>query len=311
MHSSLRHMAMLVFFLLLPLFLGAQKIGLSVSVDTAHLRIGEQVTLSLEVKSDTPLTVLWPPASPEWAPFEPVRDSTFAEQVYPDSFVYRKDYILAAFDSGQLHIPSMPLPFSIGGATWDTLHTPEIPVTVDFIEVDTSGAYRPIKPLISFPRAWTEYLPWYIAAFLLLLLVAFVWWWRKRKKKTMEPLEKIDTRPAHVIALEKLEKLELEALWQKGEVKEYHDRVSDIVREYIEKRFGIPALESTSDELLTFMSKTDIRQRELENLKSILTIADIVKFARGLPTRDQNVEVMERARAFIEETKAREEEAAS
>lgn len=284
---------------------------MSASVDTAHLRIGEQVTLSLELKSDTPLTVLWPPASPEWAPFEPVRDSTFAEQVYPDSFVYRKDYILAAFDSGQLRIPSLPVPLAIGGATRDTLHTPEIPVTVDFIEVDTSAAYRPIKPLIRFPRAWTEYLLWYIGVLLLLVLAALIWWWKKRKKSATEAPEKVDTRPAHVIALEKLEKLEMESLWQKGEVKEYHDRVSDIVREYIEKRFGIPALESTSNELLTFMSKTDIRQRELENLKSILTIADIVKFARGLPTRDQNVEVMERARAFIEETKVREEEVVS
>lgn len=311
MRNSLRHMAMELLLLMLPLYLGAQKIDLSLSADTTHLRIGEQLTLSLEVKSDTPVTVLWPSPSPEWAPFEPVRDSTFADQVYPDSFIYRKDYILAAFDSGHLQIPSMPIPLAINGTVWDTLHTPEIAVKVDFIEVDTSAAFRPIKPLITFPRSWIEYWPWYLAALALLLLIAFIWWWRKRKEKQEKPLEKADTRPPHVIALEKLEKLELESLWQKGEVKEYHDRVSDIVREYIEKRFGIPALESTSDELLTFMSKTDIRQRELDNLKSILTIADIVKFAKGMPTRDQNVEIMERAREFIEETKVREEEAAS
>ena len=311
MHSSLRHTAMMVFVMLFPVYLGAQKIDLSLSADTTHLRIGEQLTLSLEVKSDTPLTVLWPAPSPEWAPFELVRDSTYAGQVYPDSFIYRKDYILAAFDSGSLHFPSLNLPVQMSGAMPDTLHTPELEIRVDFVEVDTSGPYRPIKPLITFPRPWTEYWPWYLAALALLLLLVALWRWRRKKDREKAVLEKEDTRPAHVIALEKLEKLELESLWQKGEVKEYHDRASDIVREYIEKRFGIPALESTSDELLTFMSKTDIRQRELENLRSILTIADIVKFAKGLPTRDQNVEMMEWAREFIEETKAREEEAAS
>ena len=280
---------------------------MSSTTDTNHLRIGEQLKLNIEVSSDTPLTVLWPMPSIEIEPFEVVADSTFSEQVYPDSFLYRKEYVLAVFDSGSLNIPSFAIPYLLAGKEPDTLYSASIPVRVDFVEVDTSQPFKPIKPIVEYPRSWKEYWRWYLLVLMLALIGLALWWWlRKRKEKGEEAMEITDRRPAHEIALEKLEKLELEGLWQKGEVKEYHDRVSDIVREYIERRFGIPALESTSYELMVFMQKSNVRLADLERLKRILTIADIVKFAKGEPSRDQNIEVMELAREFIEDTAEKE-----
>ncbi len=94
--------------------------------------------------------------------------------------------------------------------------------------------------------------------------------------------------PAHIIAFEKLEKLKQEKLWQEGKLKLYHITLSEIVREYIENRFKIQALEQTTDEILFGFRNLAIDDESRIKLKQILILSDLVKFAKEQPSPNEN-----------------------
>ena len=116
------------------------------------------------------------------------------------------------------------------------------------------------------------------AVWLLLRLI------KKFKKTKKEIIEPAITDPAHVIAFRELEKLRNEKLWQKGETKKYYTRLTEIIRQYLENRFKVYSLELTTSETLEALVKSGFRKDESYNtLKSVLTAADLVKFAKYKP----------------------------
>ncbi len=109
--------------------------------------------------------------------------------------------------------------------------------------------------------------------------------------------------PAHIVALKKLDELEAEELAEKGEIGEFHRRLSLILREYIENLFDIRASEQTTEEFMLEMSTTQkITDEHKALLKDYLTQCDLIKFAKFRPPIDYHKEAMNRARTFIEAT---------
>jgi hypothetical protein len=187
----------------------------------------------------------------------------------------------------------------------DTISTNPIDITVHSVEVDTTQPFRPIKAPVEYPLTWRDYLRYIIGAVLLILLAILIVRQLRKKRQPASAIQSIKQtkRPAHEVAMEQLLKLEQEELWQQGKVKTYHDRLSDIVRAYIEERYQIPALESTTDEISKKIRSTDLRQQQLDDLMQILHIADLAKFAKMEPTRNDNLDSMDRAKAFIQSTR--------
>ena len=109
--------------------------------------------------------------------------------------------------------------------------------------------------------------------------------------------------PPHELALRKLGQLQQKSLWNNGNKKEYCDELTDIIREYLELRFGIPALESTSTELIQKLKGTDIPDETALELGNILFQADLAKFAKGTPPPDFGDISMQFALRLIEITK--------
>jgi hypothetical protein len=103
----------------------------------------------------------------------------------------------------------------------------------------------------------------------------------------------------HEKALRLLAALEAESLWQKGEVKEYYIRLTDILRNYIEARFGIPALERTTDELSAAAKKHPELCLQADRLHGILATADMAKFARAQPTPAEHAAAMQDTKDLI------------
>jgi hypothetical protein len=112
----------------------------------------------------------------------------------------------------------------------------------------------------------------------------------------------IPSRPAHEIALEELNRLEAEKLWQQGNFKMYHTRLSDIIRAYIEHRWQIPALEQTTDEILSGFSKGMLEEELYRKLKHLLETADLVKFAKLQPVAYENEACMADSFALVRQT---------
>jgi len=93
---------------------------------------------------------------------------------------------------------------------------------------------------------------------------------------------------------------------QKGEVKEYYSRLTDIVRRYFEQRYGFMALEQTTDEILSELRRHPTAEEVWGETGEVLRRADMVKFARHMPSMSDHEKAMETARNIVERTRVKE-----
>lgn len=155
------------------------------------------------------------------------------------------------------------------------------------------------------PVTLDELLPWILAG---IVLAGIIWFIirivRRLRGKKHEVLLPVIKDPPHVIAFRELEKLKEEKLWQKGEIKKYYTRLTEILRKYIEDRFGVDSLEMTTSETLEALVKSGFKKDESYNkLKSVLNGADLVKFAKYRPEPSENESSFELSWDFVASTK--------
>lgn len=194
-------------------------------------------------------------------------------------------------------------------------------------EVDSSLAITDIKDIEKAPIWWWGIIRWILLAIGLLLLVDLGFWlWRKYdkyRKQKEEPVNPELLRPADEVALEKLDAIKEAKIWKDGKVKEYQTELTDVVREYIGRRFEVHSTEKTSDETLREMkpillnSQFTIQNSQFtkedgkelyEKLRKMLHLADLVKFAKWHTTPDENELALTTAYDFVNETKIVESE---
>ncbi|HPY67608.1 MAG TPA: hypothetical protein PLP03_05530 [Bacteroidales bacterium] len=114
----------------------------------------------------------------------------------------------------------------------------------------------------------------------------------------------IDPDPPHIIAFRELERLREEELWQKGDVKKYYSRLTEILRQYLERRYGVNSLEMTTSETLNALVESGFKKDEAySTLKSVLNDADLVKFAKYKPEPAENDKSFSNSWQFVEVTK--------
>jgi hypothetical protein len=174
---------------------------------------------------------------------------------------------------------------------------------------DTSAKIFDIAPPYRAPLTLGEILPWILLALLAALIVwAIIKLVRKFKKTKKEVIAPVNVEPAHIIAYRELEKLQGEMLWQKGEAKKYYTRLTEIIRQYLENRFQVYSLELTTSETLEALVKTGFKKNESYiKLKSVLTGADLVKFAKYKPEPIENETSFSNSWDFVSATKVIEE----
>ena len=176
--------------------------------------------------------------------------------------------------------------------------------------MDTTLAITDIKDIERAPIWWWGIIRWILLALLIVGLAVggyYLWRWLESKRKPEE--EKIDPellRPADEVALEKLDAIKEQKIWKDGKVKEYQTELTDVVREYIGRRFDVHSTEKTSDETLREM-KPLLEKDLYSRLKSMLQLADLVKFAKWHTTPDENESALVTAYDFVNETKLVEE----
>jgi len=130
---------------------------------------------------------------------------------------------------------------------------------------------------------------------------------RKLKRSKEGEVPEIEPDPAHIIAFRELEKLREEKLWQNGEIKPYYTKLTEILRQYLENRFKVFSLELTTSETLEALVKTGFKKDESYNqLKRVLTGADLVKFAKHNPEPTENEMHFQNSWDFVLATKEKE-----
>ena len=106
-----------------------------------------------------------------------------------------------------------------------------------------------------------------------------------------------------------LEALHNQKLWQNNRHKQYYSGITDILRTYIAARWGIGAMEMTSDEIIAALQPVELPDKARMDLTAILRVADLVKFAKAAPEAEENEACYLKAYYFVEETKLVEEDA--
>ena len=271
--------------------------------------IGDQVNLSLNFSFPSGTQVVWPSIKDTiLGNIQVISRTKVDTSWFPDkkNLQLTQKLRLTCFDSGFYTIPPIRFYYRNLPDTTIRFEQTEIQIlTVHTLAVDTTLAIKPIKGPVKIPFSILEYLPWIIAGMLFLAIAGFLLYYLIRRRKG-EPIFLL--RPSvkyqpHEWALMQLEKLRTKKLWQAGKMKEYHTELTDILRKYIEDRFRLMAMESTTGEILEDLEeKTGIRKECRTTLGKILSMADLVKFAKYLPLQEDHEQSMENAVDFINKT---------
>ncbi len=282
----------------------------SVQSDRYQIRLGESFSLTLKAAIQDGQRIVWPAFTDSIGPnFDILKLGKI--DTLPDSVNTGTQFLqkieATSFDSGMHTMPVFA--FDIISANGDTAHIVTDPLTfqVSTVPVDTTKAIKDIHGVLDVPFDISEYIPWILVGLLLAALIAAgLYFWLKHKRKPAEVKPKAPSIPAWQKALTALEEIAKEKAWQSGRDKVYHSAITDTLRMYLEEQFQLPALESTTDETLEMLRKASFNQDSIQQLKQVLILADLVKFAKEKPLPNEHERALEYAREFIQITRPKE-----
>ena len=270
-----------ILFFLLSTSLFAQKV--TTSVDTTKNKIGAEFKLTIKTDVDTSSKVKFPEAK-NFGALEVIHSYKIDTVRNGARYELIKKYGLTQFDSGKYTIQRIPV--LINGKPF---FSDSIKVEVNDIQVDTLKQkmydIKDIAEVESPIGTW-----WiYILIFFAIGISGYFIYQFIKKRQNQPKAEVIVFKSPIEKATTLLQQLEIKELWQKGEIKDYYSELTDIARNYIEEEINIPAMESTTSELIDGLRKA-AKQKKLklsnetvENLEKVLKQADLVKFAKVKP----------------------------
>ena len=293
----------------LPIYF-AQEVKAFAQLDTQKIRIGEPVKLNLllSLPSNLESKITWPQfADTITKEIEVISVSQLKtskpNKTNPNLLQQELELTLTSFDSGYWAIP--PFIFLVDKDSSQKIETQALLLEVNTVPTDTAEtSVKDIKPPYEEPVNWREYLPEIlitlaIIAGIILLIFLLRKLIKKKPKKEEQPKVKI---AAHLLALKELEAIRNKKYWQEGKLKEYYTSITDTLRTYLENRFGIHAMELTTDEIMQIMKSQVIDSQSKEKLQSVLQLADTVKFAKANPIDIENEMTLTNAISFVKGT---------
>ena len=282
----------------------SQNISVNATIDTNNVLIGDQIHLKLVAKSDKKTNIVLPQIQDFIGKIVILVHSKIDTIIKDKEYYLKQVFTITSFDSGGYVIPPLTFFYEKEGiSTLFPLETNPILLNFRTVAVDTAKPIKDIKPPLEEPITWDEILPYIgIGLGALLLIAAIIYFFMKKKPKAIPGLSYDPKIPAHVAALQALKQLDNEKLWQSGKVKEYHSRLTDILRLYLERKFEIPALESITSEIIRAEKENKLADDLIEKNRNILELADLVKFAKFLPIPDENSKSMALAVEFVQAT---------
>jgi hypothetical protein len=269
-----------ILFFLLSTSLFAQKV--TTSIDTTKNKIGAEFKLTLKTTVDTASKVTFSNAK-NFGNLEVIRSYPIDTIKKDNVYELIKKYGLTQFDSGKYVVPRIPVLINN-----KTVFSDSIAVEVNNVAVDTlKQKMHDIKDIIPAESGignWWKYL----LGFLLIIGLGFLVYYFIKKRQAKK-LEEIVYKTPIEKATSLIKILETKQLWQKGEIKTYYSELTDITRNYIEEEIQVPAMESTTSELINALRKVanqkklKLSKETLANLEKVLKQADLVKFAKSKP----------------------------
>ncbi len=299
---------------------GFAQVRIKTYLGSDTIRFAQKTTLHIDIAVPGQTPVLMP-QMPDTLTRDLEISAMKADTTRHDNgLIYRFKIEIFGFRDTVFHIPAIPIRVADKLYYSDsTLRLVVLPIEIDSAQIariDTSQVIdvfdvkEPIHPPLTLRELWLRYRYWLLALVLLALLACLAYWLYKKIKarRAFKQLPIEEQIEPHELALKRLKQLENRKLYQKGDFKEYYSELSEILREYIERRFYIRALESTTRELKILLEATDKIPSHLKmQLFELFELADLAKFAGYRPLWDVCQRHLSFAYDFVEQTKPRPE----
>lgn len=278
----------------------AETPSVQAQVDPTKAKLGDLVTLDIRITHPPALIVDLPQFAKSLGTFEIYASTRLPSESNADKTVDHFQAQLQNFTTGPQLLPGILVPYKDPMGKVQTVKTPELTVTIEEVPPGPKdqGDIRGIKGVIG-PSAWS---PWWWLVLICIVLGVCAVWWRKRKRAVQGPPPPPPI-PPEVTALKKLSELLATGWVEAGRLKEFHSGLSDILRGYIEQAFKTQALERTTNELMRDLRrKSDIPNPQQLELKELLDMCDLVKFAKFLPQAGEALASHAAAVRFVNQT---------
>lgn len=297
----------MIFALALVAFAGSldakPNVTLNASIDSTTVVQGSKAMLKLELlkgADDGGVMVDLPESGQDYHGIEisDIRIDTIDHGNGRYEFDY--NYTIQAFDPGTISLP--PFRYAVGS---DTIESSSVTLKVLEVELDSLTDINPMESVTTVPSRWYDFIPdWWLWVFagiaLALAALAVIMLFRRKKGLIARPVKVI---PPYDLAVMRLNDLQTKKLPQSGRDKEYYTELTEILRQYLDGRFGINAMEMSSTQIIDTLRHNKETRPGSDLMKQILEIADFVKFAKVRPMPDDNVKAFNSAVKFVEDSK--------
>lgn len=212
----------------------------------------------------------------------------------------RKKFIVQIFDTGYVVIP--PARIFINDSMYETNAAL---IKILTIPVDTTQTFKDIAPVVVVPYTWIdrllEWLPYIITVILVILSAVFVYlWYKKKLKQKPQVIELKPSKSLEEEMLDLLQEIEEKKLWQSGFYKQFYSEVTDVLRMYIEKKYGINAMEMAGSEIIDYSERQGWDEKLKTIVRRVMHAATMVKYAKARPLPQECQLLINDIREFIE-----------
>jgi hypothetical protein len=278
----------------------AQAPTVKTSVDKNDILIGQQIHYKVETSMpDNTYRLNWFSMPDSFGNFVPILKNKIDSSYSNGNLNFSQQITITSFDSGRQVIPPLALSFS----TLDTdstfnIFTDSIPINVTYAPADSVLPFHDIKNIIEVKKTFQWWIWALIAAGVILLTLLIIYFVRKsRKKKDTEIFE--SKLSPYEEAMQSLNQLQQENLLEKHEFKEYHSRLSDILKRYLSRKTNTYQMHLTTDELLIELNELDLSKEKISGFAGCLRMGNAVKFARYIPPEYENQKCFSETKEMI------------
>ena len=217
----------------------------------------------------------------------------------PKSYDIDVSMVITSFDEGKYDLLPLSLVRASGVDRVDTLVFDPQTLDIRTMPVDTTTyQIHDIKGQVRYPLKASEVVPYILGIWAVALVATLIWaLLASRRKKADERSARKD--PPYLVALRRLDRFRGSKYWAPEKQKAYYSGITDALREYIDARYGIDAMEMTTAEIFKDLKSSGVPADLYEEMKTLFETADFVKFAKASASDEENAAALPAAVRFV------------
>ena len=276
----------------------AGDVSLKTEVNKAFITIGDPVDYTVTIRHDSSVKLLTPIPPPDENVFKIQKVQDIRREERYGMIVEGRKYTLTTFALGEFILEPLEIQYRAGAGEPLSLQTDRIYITVKSVSgKEPKFDIKGLKSVLALPR---KVVGWLLALLLVLaaLTAFFIYQRVRRPAETVKAVEPPKTPEEEAIF--ELTRLFESDLIRRGKIKEYYLRLSEVLRIYFERRFGIPAIEATTFEILKQLRQNEVDRGLIEKISEVLEAADLAKFAKWKPEPPEIITINQKAKQIVE-----------